>query len=428
MSKKLIILGGNPETAILVNIAMSMGIYTIVIDMGSDSPAKRNANESYDLDVFQIDKVVQIAKDNNVDGVLVGVADILVKPYKDICDQLNLPCYATEKAVEAFCSKDGFKRYCIKHNIQDIPGIYISDITKFDSSEDMKFPVMIKPVDNGGGVGMKICRDKTDYKDSVETALKFSKKGVVLVERYMDCDDMAAYYSFIDGKAHLSAISDRFTTKKQGDSSPVCIGAIFPSKYADLFVKNVHPQLCKLFEDIEVQSGILNIQFFVEDNEFYAYDPGFRLQGEAPHIPIAHINDFDHREMLINFALTGVFGEEDFSIKNDYLFKGRKACTIWILLKEGKIDLVEGLEKIKSDKNVIFVLDRFNSGDVVDSKMLGTEKQVFARIYVVSDSVIELNEKIQDFQNTLKITSDKGENMILEWLKPFNPKNYISTK
>lgn len=424
MSKKLIILGGNPETAILVNIAMSMGIYTIVIDMGKDSPAKRNANESYDLDVFEVDKVVQIAKDNNVDGVLVGVADILVKPYKEICDKLNLPCYATEKAVEAFCSKDGFKKYCIKHNIQDIPGIYINDISKVESSQDMKFPVMIKPVDNGGGVGMKICRDKTDYIDSIKTALKFSKKGVVLVERYMDCDDMAAYYTFKDGVAHLSAISDRFTTKKQGDSSPVCIGAVFPSKYTDLFVKNVHPQLCKLFEDIEVKSGILNIQFFVEDNEFYAYDPGFRLQGEAPHIPIAHINKFDHREMLINFALTGTFGDEDFSLQNDYKFRGKKACTIWVLLKAGKIDVVEGLNQIKSDKNVIFVLDRFKTGDSVQPEMLGTEKQVFARIYLVADTISNINGKINEFRNLLKIVDSSGENMILEWLEPFKESWY----
>lgn len=424
MSKKLIILGGNPETAILVNMAMAMGIYTIVIDMGANSPAKQNANKSYDLDVFEVDKVVQIAKDNNVDGVLVGVADILVKPYKDICDKLNLPCYATEKAVEAFCSKDGFKKYCIKHNIQDIPGIYINDINKMDTSQSMKFPVMIKPVDNGGGVGMKICRDKTDYTESVKTALKFSKKGVVLVERYMDCDDMAAYYTFKDGNAHLSAISDRFTTKKQGDSSPVCIGAVFPSKYTDLFVKNIHPQLCKLFQDIEVQSGVLNIQFFVEDNEFYAYDPGFRLQGEAPHIPIAHINEFDHRKMLINFALTGVFGKEDFSIKNDYMFRGKKACTIWVLLKAGKIDVVEGLDQIKSDKNVIFVLDRFKTGDVVDSAMLGTEKQVFARIYLVADNITQINRKIVEFRNLLRIVDTTGQDMILEWMKLLNENDY----
>ncbi|MDP5082358.1 MAG: carbamoyl-phosphate-synthetase, partial [Winogradskyella sp.] len=322
------------------------------------------------------------------------------------------------------CSKDGFKKYCIKHNIQDIPGIYVNDITTLDTPLNMKFPVMIKPVDNGGGIGMKICRDKADYKDSVKTALKFSKKGVVLVERYMDCDDMAAYYTFKDGKAHLSAISDRFTTKDQGDSSPVCVGAIFPSKYTNLFLKKIHPQLCKLFEDIEVKSGILNLQFFVEDNEFYAYDPGFRLQGEAPHIPIAHINEFDHRKMLINFALTGIFGEDDFLEKNDPLFKGKKACTIWVLLKAGKIDVIEGLDEIKSDENVIFVLDRFKTGDSVQPEMLGTEKQVFARIYLVADTISDINGKINEFRNLLKIVDSSGENMILEWLEPFKESWY----
>ena len=41
MKKKLIILGGNPETGVLVDIANSMGIYTIVIDPNPYAPAKK---------------------------------------------------------------------------------------------------------------------------------------------------------------------------------------------------------------------------------------------------------------------------------------------------------------------------------------------------------------------------------------------------
>lgn len=424
MSKKLIILGGNPETAILVKTAISMGIHTIVVDPNPDSPAKKVASESYDIEVFDIDKMVDLAKKTNADGILVGVADILVKPYKEICEKLNMHCYVTDDAVDAYCSKDGFKRYCIKHNIQDIPGIYIDSETKIDSTADIKFPVMIKPVDNGGGIGMKICRDQKDYNNSVKNALKFSKKGVVLVERYMDCDDMAAYYTFKDGIPYLSAISDRFTTKKQGDSSPVCIGAIFPSKYTDLFIKNVHPKLCELFEALDVKNGVLNLQFFVEGDEFYVYDPGFRLQGEAPHIPIAHINGFDHREMLVNFALTGVFGDQDFSIKNNFRFKGKMACTVWVLLKDGEIGTIKGLEQINADKNVIFVLDRFKTGDSVEPYMLGTEKQVFARIYVVADTITDINSKIIEFRNLLKITDTHGDDMILQWMELFKEEDY----
>ena len=425
MQKKLIILGGNPETGVLVDIAESMGIYTIVIDPNPNAPAKKRASETHEIDGFEVDKIVQLAKDLKVDAVLVGVADILVKPYREICEKLNFPCYATEKAIEAFCSKDGFKRYCHEYNIQDIPGIYLDETSSIDKPMNIDYPLMIKPVDSGGGVGMKICREDRDYKESVKTALKFSKKGVVLVERYMDCDDMAAYYTFKDGIPYLSATYDRITSKDQGDASPVCIGAIYPSKYSDIFEKKVHPGLNTFFKALNIQNGVLNLQFFVEDDVFYAYDPGFRLQGEAPHIHLAHINGFDHREMLINFAFTGVLGENNFSEKNDFLFRGKVACTIWVLLKDGTIDLIKGLNEIKADENVVFVLDRFKQGDSVSKEWLGTEKQVFARIYVVTDSILEMNNKIAEFKNLLKVIDDKGNNMTLTWLKPFDSKKYI---
>ncbi|WP_067035326.1 carbamoyl-phosphate-synthetase [Allomuricauda sp. CP2A] len=421
--KKLIILGGNPETAALVDVANSMGIHTIVVDPNPNAPAKKNAAETHDIDGFDVDGIVQLAKDRNVDAVLVGVADILVKPYREICEKLGVHCYATKEAVEAFCSKDGFKRYCHEYNIQDIPGIYL-DASNIGKPENLDYPLMIKPVDSGGGVGMKICRDDNDYNESVKTALKFSKKGVVLVEKYMDCDDMAAYYTFRNGIPYISAISDRITTKKQGDASPVCIGAVYPSKHSQLFIDQVHPKLCELFKGLKIQNGVLNIQFFVENGVVYAYDPGFRLQGEAPHIHIAHINGFDHREMLVDYAFTGVLGEDDFAEKNDYTFKGKIACTIWVLLTGGEIGSIQGMDEIKADKDVVFVLERFKEGDTVQKEWLGTERQVYSRIYLSADSISEVNSKIIAFKNLLKINDIHGENMILEWLKPFNEDDY----
>ena len=423
--KKLIILGGNPETAILVDIAISMGIYTIVVDPNPDAPAKKNASEAYDIDGFEVDKIVQLAKDLKVDAVLVGVADILVKPYGEICAKLNMPTYANKEAIEAFCSKDGFKKYCEKFDIQDIPGTYLDNNSSIEKPENIDYPLMIKPVDNGGGVGMKICRDDKDFKESVKTALKFSKKGVVLVEKYMECDDMAVYYTFRNGIPYLSATYDRITTKIQGDFSPVGIGAIYPSKNTNLFVEKIHPKLSDFFKKLKIQNGLLNLQFFVENGVFYAYDPGFRLQGEAPHIHLAHINGFDHRKMLINFAFTGILGDDDFVEKNDYMFRGKKACTIWVLLKEGTINSIEGISEIKADKNVIFVLDRFKEGDVVKKEWLGTERQVFSRIYIVADSIEELNSKMTEFKEKLVITDNSGNDMILTWPETINAKNYL---
>jgi biotin carboxylase len=422
--KKLIILGGNPETAVLVDTAISMGIYTIVVDPNPDAPAKKNASESHDIDGFEVDKIVELAKEHKVDAVLVGVADILVKPYREICEKLNMHCYATKEAIEAFCSKDGFKRYCHEYNIQDIPGIYLNETSSIEKPKNIDYPLMIKPVDNGGGVGMKICRDDKDYQESIQTAFKFSKKGVVLVEKYMDCDDMAAYYTFKDGVPYISALSDRITTKMQGDASPVCIGAIYPSKYTDLFVSTVHPQLCELFKGLKIKDGILNIQFLVENNVVYAYDPGFRLQGEAPNVHLAAINGFDHRQMLINYAFTGIMGEDDFADKNDYRFKGHIACTIWVLLTAGTIGRFTGMDTLKEDESVVFVLERFAEGDVVHDDWLGTEKQVYARIYLNAPTISKVNKKILQFKELLKVEDTQGKNMILEWLNPFKEEDY----
>ncbi|MCB0400285.1 MAG: carbamoyl-phosphate-synthetase [Winogradskyella sp.] len=424
--KKIIILGGNPETGVLVEVANSMGLHTIVIALNPDEPAKKFAAETYDIDGFDIDGIVKVAKDNNVDGVLVGVADILVKPYKEICDRLGLPCYATEGTIEAFCSKDGYKRYCEKYDVQDIPGIYLKKGEPIRKPKNVDLPLMVKPVDSGGGVGMKICRDEEDYNETVKNVLKFSKKGIVLVEKYMDsnCHDMAAYYTFKDGVPYLSAIYDRCLTRIQGNSSPIGLATLYPSKFAKEYVETVHPKLCELFKATGVKNGVLNIQFFVENGVFYSYDPGFRLQGEAPHIHLAHINGFDHRKMLLNFALTGVFGDDNFAEQNDYMLRGKKACSVWVLLKAGKITSIKGLEELKKHKNVIFVVERFKEGDEVLPAMIGTERQVLFRIYTVSDSVAETNQTILDIQNILDIRNENGEDMVLEWTKLWNTDDY----
>ena len=76
--KKLLILGGNPETIPLVEIANSWGIQTIVASARHNDPAKAYAWKAYDFDGLDTGAVIKIATEEKVDGVLVGVADILV--------------------------------------------------------------------------------------------------------------------------------------------------------------------------------------------------------------------------------------------------------------------------------------------------------------------------------------------------------------
>lgn len=412
------ILGGNPETGLLVQVANALGVHTVVVDPNPDAPAKRNAAEHYEIDGFDVLRLAELVRDKHIEGILVGVADVLVGPYQELCELLGLPCYASPATVSAFSGKDGFRVVCQRFGIRDIPGVLVSEDLKSEDLQGTRFPAMVKPVDSGGGLGMRVCWSLEEIEESIKVARNHSKRARFLVERLMSGDDLFAYYTFKDGQAYLSAIADRITSKAQGPLSPVCLAARYPSRHTSLFVQVVHPNLLRMFEGLELQDGVLNIQFFFEDGEFYAYDPGFRLQGEAPHLYLKAINGFDHREMLIDYALTGSMGVDDFAQLNDFKFGGRVAGTLWVLLKQGEIGQIEGLESISGDPSVIAVVQRLQTGQLVEPDMVGSERQVLARIYVVCSSFQDLANKATELRSLLRVWDSRGNDMILDWVDP----------
>lgn len=175
-----------------------------------------------------------------------------------------------------------------------------------------------------------------------------------------------------------------------------------------------------MLKAIGVVNGILNIQFFYDGKEFYAYDPGFRLQGEGSHYIMQDINDIDHIEMLINFALNGVFDLDNFKSKNDFMLKNLKAASIWILLKEGKISKIDGLNQVKSLSSVIKIIQRFEEGDNITKDMIGNEKQVFARIYIKDKSFAGIKQTVKFIKDNLKIYDKSGVSLILDCLSEEN--------
>jgi biotin carboxylase len=411
--KKIVILGGNPETGALVDVANTMGLYSIVLDPHPNSPSKKYASKAYDVDVTDLDAVDEIIHQENASGVLVGVADPLVPYYQKICARNKFYCYANDRSIHALTSKSNFAKACIRHGISVTPSYQIDYRIESEIAK-LTYPVVVKPVDAGAGVGISVCYNSKEFEGGVNLALSASIRKELLIEKFMECADMFAYYTFVDGVAYLSALADRHKTKKQGQFSSVCIAAEYPSQHTERFVSEIHPKLEKMFRQLGISNGVLIIQFFVDEVDFYAYDPGFRLQGEAPHLYLKHFNNFDQREMLLTFALTGRMLKSDFKILNDFRFKNQFATTVWVLLKAGRISKINGVAEIQSHPNVIQVLQRFNVGDLVTKEMIGTERQVFARIYTVSKTYIESADVLRFINKILSINNESGEDMVLD--------------
>lgn len=412
--KKLLILGGNPETTPLVEIANSMGVKTIVASGRHTDPAKKAAWKASDIDGMDVPGLIALAREEQVDGVLVGVADILVPSYCKVCDALGLPCYATQQIVDVFAFKDVFKSTCERYGVHGIPEYYLDAEMKREDLDKIQYPVMIKPVDNGGGVGMTVAYNEEELVEGVKKALDSSYKKRFIVEKYMLCDDMGMYYTFKDGYCSASCIYDRYTTDEQPGLSRVCLGGMYPSKHLDEYFERMHPNALRLFKEIGIKNGVLMLSGFYENGEFYVYDTGFRLQGEAPHLLMKAIHGFDQREMLIRFALTGSEGSVNLETDDDTRLRGKWASTLWFLLKQGHIAKIEGLDEIDKDNRIVANIQRLYEGDDVLPEWIGNEKQVLTRMYLVCDSKEELATCLREYQSKVKVLDENGKNLVLK--------------
>lgn len=411
--KKLLILGANPETIPLVQVANELGVKTIVTSNIPTDAAKKYAWKACNVDGMDIPGLIALANEEKVDGILVGVADILVPVYCKVCAAMNLPCYATQEIVDVFSYKDVFKATCERYGVHGIPEFYLDANLNPEDIDKIQFPVMVKPVDGYSGLGMTVCYTAEELPAAVEKALSISKNKRFIVERYMQCEDMGMYYTFKDGECSASCIYDRYTTDEQAGLSRVCLGGTYPSKHLDEYFSRMHPNVVRLFKEIGIKNGVLMLSGFYENGEFYVYDTGFRLQGEAPHLLMKAIHGFDQREMLIRFALTGSEGNVNLKTDDDAGLRGKWAATLWFLLKKGKIAKIEGLNEINTDKRVVANVQRLNEGDEVIPDWIGTEKQVLNRLYLVCNTKEELAKCLKEYQNKVKVYDINGNNMLL---------------
>src|ERR1035437_7874352 len=140
--KNIMILGGNPETGALVDVANAMGLRTVVVDPNPVAPAKRNAAVSYDIDVTHLDGVEEVVRREGIQGILVGVADVLVPYYQKLCERGGFSCYATESIVSALSSKSSFAKTCTRYGISITPNY---NIDSRDSAQvaQLPYPVVL---------------------------------------------------------------------------------------------------------------------------------------------------------------------------------------------------------------------------------------------------------------------------------------------
>lgn len=402
---RLLVLGNAISSCEIISIAKSLGAYTIATDYLEDSEFKKIADKSYMISTADIDQLEQMARAEGVTGILAGASEFNIDKAITLSDRLGIPFYATREQWDTLSDKEKFKNLCRQF---DVPIVDEYDISE-GLDQNIKFPVIVKPVDSSAGIGISVCRNKKEFEEGYAAALEHSKSKRVVVERYMTGDEVVIYYTLQDGYISLSSMCDRYTLKQEG-VAPLPTAYVYPSKYLETFQKYDDANIRRMFEHLGMKNGFLFIQAFVEDGRIRVYEMGYRIAGAQGHKTISAVNGINPLEMLVRFSLGGGMSGWDLKTADNPNFNCY-ACKLTPILKAGTISRIEGYKEIQEIQGVTDIVPIHETGDVISD--VGTLKQLLSRIYFKADSLDELIGMIDLIQSLLKVYDTSGQNMLM---------------
>ena len=426
--KKLLVIGGAFQHCKLVEAAKELGVITYVTDYLplEKAPAKQIADKYFMYNITDIDEMVQMCKDEGIDGVISTSLDACQKPYQRVCEALRLPCFGTREQFDILTDKNLFKEHCKKSGVDTIPEYSEDDFLSPEAClERVEFPILVKPGESRGSRGQSICNSYEETKEAIDFAKRESSNGAVVIEKYMgQANDFSMTILMINGNAYPIRTVDRILGKYEDKLDKLAVGSASPSIFTKLYMENVHKRVEKLYRDIGIVNAPVFMQGFVDGDTVRFYDPGLRLPGGEYERMFTIATGKNPMYPLIEFALTGKIEKtiQDISYDDIYV-NGKTIAQVLPTLKGGTISKIEGLEEIKNHPSVVAMFTRFSVGDtIVETHNVN---QRFAEIDLVCKDGEETAKTTEFIYNTLKIYDEDGNDMLVS---KFDPSIYVTRK
>lgn len=416
--KKLLILGATANEIPLVERAQQLGVYVIVTDYNLDhkmSPAKDVANEYWDISWFDVENLAIECRRKSVDGVIAGYSEIRVSCMLELTKVLGLPSYINEQQLEVTRNKELFKRECRKYGVPTI--------REYRSINDVNnYPVIVKPVDRAGSIGVVVANNFEELKDAYNYAMSKSLIGNVIIEDYItDATEMDAHYAISEGKITLLCTDDIIPSLDNQKEGKVIQSAwMYPSKCENEFLKLVDNNLRAMIKGMGIRNGTIFFSGFSYGNNFSFFECGFRLWGEQEFKYDNLKGYFNYLDIYIIFSLLG--NTKGISYEKDSIDKRLKSIAVNIYSKTGTINNIVGIDRVKRIPACeLCIIDAYE-GQKCDSSLAISPK--IALIGFVGHSSKKLEQSVKELYECFKVTDKNGNNMIYEKIKEGIVENY----
>ena len=179
--KKLMLLGGIRYLLPAIEAAHKHDIYVITVDYLPNNIAHKYSDEYHNVSILERDKekVLSLAKDLQIDGILSYAVDPGVVAASYVAEQMGLPFTCSYETACIFQDKSRFRQFLAEHgfNAPHAKGYFnAEDVIK--DEDYFNWPVIVKPVDSAGSKGVSRVDAPNDLPKAIVHALEESHNGI----------------------------------------------------------------------------------------------------------------------------------------------------------------------------------------------------------------------------------------------------------
>ncbi len=211
--RTLWIVSGGAEAVPGIRRARAMGLHVVVSDMNPAAPGFKSADDAIVANTYDAEGTVAAAVEYHkhkrpIDGVMCMAADVPLT-VASVASALGLPGISVESArlaSDKLAMKQAFQR-------AGIPIPWFQAIASIDELRaaiaDRGVPLVLKPIDGRGARGVLRLTERTDLAWALAHAASQSRRGVVMVEEYLEGPQISTEGLLVEGAGTTCGFIDR---------------------------------------------------------------------------------------------------------------------------------------------------------------------------------------------------------------------------
>jgi len=412
-SKRVLHVGSRYLTQSNTEYLKSNGAYVILADkyLRNIRKYKNKVDKIIKLDIDNNDKIIDYCKKNNIDAVFVNGTEPSYEKARILNEGIGNSYVHTAKQWQTFMNKANLKKLCQDFDI-NVPKLYYSGhyklVTK-DIIDSISYPVIIKPVDSAGGIGISVCFDHNKLQKAINYAGRKSYSNTILIEEYIEGREVIFTYVVQDGHYKLIESCDKYVYKDSRNLTCVPDLYIYPCADHDFYINNINDKVIKMLKNEGLNNCTLFFQTIQKDHKFYFFESGLRFEGT---------NIYDVTYDYTGQSMYRFYFDYLLKIKTDYdinkddpKLNGHILAMFAVHLKPGIVARISGIQEIKNNSQIDRRYYFKRKRSIVNKEPLGG---IFAAYCMDGSNIENLIKNIRFIKQSLSVKDYFNREMIID--------------